>query len=59
KGSGNTAALAPKHRMVYLTKTPALIDMHFAVDEDMEHEEIVDDSGQASEEYAVFEAKLF
>ncbi|KAJ2849015.1 hypothetical protein GGI22_005619, partial [Coemansia erecta] len=59
KGSGDTAALAPKHRMVYLTKTPALIDMHFAADEDMEHEEIADDSGQASEEYAVFEAKLF
>ncbi|KAJ1900533.1 hypothetical protein LPJ81_003923 [Coemansia sp. IMI 209127] len=58
EGSADTIVLAPKHRMVYFTKTPALIDMHFAGDEDME-EEIVNGSGQDSEEYAVFEAKLF
>ncbi|KAJ1771176.1 hypothetical protein LPJ74_002566 [Coemansia sp. RSA 1843] len=54
--SGASTMLAPKHRMLYFTKTPGLVDMHFAADQDVEE---VFDSERHSDEYAVFEAKLF
>ncbi|KAJ1987609.1 hypothetical protein GGI25_003228 [Coemansia spiralis] len=62
----SSQVLAPKRRMFVLTKTPALIDMHFAVNgDDSEHDVVLNtDTGEIggeweNDDYIVFEAKLF
>ncbi|KAJ2515841.1 hypothetical protein GGI11_003635, partial [Coemansia sp. RSA 2049] len=49
-GTGSTP-LASRHKMLYFTKTPALVDMHFAAEDEVESD------GEDSDEYVVFEAK--